>query len=64
MQVIVHGGAGGKPDEPTARQAVLDEAAKTGANESTPLDAIEAAVNVLESSPRFNAGVGGAHQHS
>ena len=62
MQVIVHGGAGGKPDEPEPRQAVLDEAAAEGSRESTPLDAVESAVRVLESSPRFNAGVGGAIQ--
>ncbi len=62
MRVIVHGGAGGAPDEPEPRQAVLDEAAATGAAEPTPLDAIEAAVRILETSPRFNAGVGGAVQ--
>ena len=62
MQVIVHGGAGGKPDEPEPRQAVLDEAAAEGTREATPLDAVESAVRVLESSPRFNAGVGGAIQ--
>ena len=62
MQVIVHGGAGSAPDEPEFRQAVLNEAAQTGAVESTTLDAVESAVQVLESSPRFNAGVGGAVQ--
>jgi len=62
VQVIVHGGAGSAPDEPEPRQAVLDDAASEGANEATPLDAVEAAIRVLESSPRFNAGVGGAVQ--
>ncbi|APW96571.1 asparaginase [Halobiforma lacisalsi AJ5] len=62
MQVLVHGGAGSDPDEPEPRQAVLEEAAETGTNETTPVDAVEAAINVLESSPRFNAGVGGAVQ--
>ncbi|WP_247731476.1 isoaspartyl peptidase/L-asparaginase [Halovivax limisalsi] len=62
MHVIVHGGAGGSPDEPDARQAVLDDAATTGAATGTPIEAVEAAVRVLESSPRFNAGVGGAVQ--
>jgi isoaspartyl peptidase/L-asparaginase-like protein (Ntn-hydrolase superfamily) len=62
MKVIVHGGAGSDPDEPEPRQAVLDEAAETGAAESSVVDAVEAAVHVLESSPRFNAGVGGAVQ--
>ena len=62
MNVIVHGGAGSDPDEPAPRQAVLDEAAATGAGEASVVDAVEAAVHVLESSPRFNAGVGGAVQ--
>lgn len=62
MQLLLHGGAGGSPDDPEARQSVLDEAARTGAAEATPLDAVEAAVRVLEASPRFNAGVGGAVQ--
>lgn len=62
MRVIVHGGAGGVPDDPEPRQAVLDEAAATGAERATPLDAVEVAVGVLESDPRFNAGVGGAVQ--
>jgi beta-aspartyl-peptidase (threonine type) len=62
VQLIVHGGAGGVPDDPEPRQAVLDEAAERGAGESDPLDAVESAVRVLESSPRFNAGVGSAVQ--
>jgi beta-aspartyl-peptidase (threonine type) len=62
MRVIVHGGAGGAPDEPEPRQAVLDTAAERGAASETPLDAVEAALAVLESNPRFNAGVGGAVQ--
>ncbi|MFD1647330.1 isoaspartyl peptidase/L-asparaginase [Haloarchaeobius litoreus] len=62
MQVIVHGGAGGVPDDPEPRQAVLDEAAERGAAATTPLDAVEHAVRVLESSPRFNAGVGACAQ--
>jgi beta-aspartyl-peptidase (threonine type) len=62
MRIIVHGGAGGVPDEPEPRQAVLDDAAEAGAAESNPVDAVEAAVNVLEASDRFNAGYGGAVQ--
>lgn len=62
MQVIVHGGAGDSPDEPDERQEVLDTAADRGADESAPLDAVDAAVGVLERSPRFNAGTGGARQ--
>ena len=62
MRIIVHGGAGGLPDDPDPRQAVLDEAAERGGDAETPLDAVEAALAVLEASPRFNAGVGGAVQ--
>lgn len=62
MNVIVHGGAGSTPEEPEARQAVLDEAARAGTNSATPVDAVCAAIRVLEASPRFNAGVGGAVQ--
>lgn len=62
MQVLVHGGAGSDPDEPEPRQAVLDRAADDGAAADSPIDAVEAAIHVLESSPRFNAGVGGAVQ--
>ncbi|WP_416840843.1 isoaspartyl peptidase/L-asparaginase [Haloferax sp. DFSO52] len=62
MRIIVHGGAGGVPDEPEPRQAVLDEAAAAGVTASDPLSAVETSVRVLESDHRFNAGVGGAVQ--
>ena len=62
MRVICHGGAGGVPDKPKPRQAVLDEAAETGAGASTVVDAVISAIEVLEESPRFNAGHGGAVQ--
>ncbi|EMA66560.1 peptidase T2 asparaginase 2 [Halorubrum aidingense JCM 13560] len=62
IRVIVHGGAGGAPDEPEPRQAVLDRAVERGTERETPLGAVEAALAVLESDPRFNAGVGGAVQ--
>ncbi|RQG92371.1 isoaspartyl peptidase/L-asparaginase [Natrarchaeobius chitinivorans] len=62
MQVLVHGGAGTVPDEPEPRRAVLERAADAGVDQSNPVDAVEAAVAVLESSPRFNAGVGSAVQ--
>jgi L-asparaginase / beta-aspartyl-peptidase len=62
MQVLVHGGAGSTPDEPELRQAVLDEAAETGTAHADPVDVVVDAVSVLESSPRFNAGVGSAVQ--
>mgnify|MGYP000005855906 CR=1 FL=1 len=62
MRVIAHGGAGGIPDEPAPRQATLDEATRRGVDADTTLGAVEAALGVLESDPRFNAGVGGAVQ--
>ena len=62
MRVIVHGGAGADPDESADRQAVLERAAASGAEEGSPTDSVVAAVSVLEESPRFNAGVGGAIQ--
>jgi beta-aspartyl-peptidase (threonine type) len=62
MHIIAHGGAGGPIDEPDERQAVLDNAVSAGRNENTPVDAVIEAVRRLESSPRFNAGVGGAVQ--
>ncbi|MFB6268895.1 MAG: isoaspartyl peptidase/L-asparaginase, partial [Halobacterium sp.] len=62
MQVIVHGGAGGSPDEPVPRQATLDDAAAAGSDEDSVVDAVEAAVRVLERDERFNAGTGGAVQ--
>ncbi|MEY7850488.1 isoaspartyl peptidase/L-asparaginase [Natrarchaeobius sp. A-rgal3] len=62
MQVLVHGGAGGVANEPESRQAVLERAADAGSERSNPVEAVEAAVAALESSPRFNAGVGSAVQ--
>jgi len=62
MQVLAHGGAGEEPTAPRERQGVLDEAVRTGLGETTPLDAVTATVRVLESDPRFNAGVGGTVQ--
>ncbi len=62
MRVLVHGGAGSAPDEPAARQAVLDAASRAGADARTPEAAVVATVRHLESDPRFNAGVGSAVQ--
>jgi beta-aspartyl-peptidase (threonine type) len=62
MLVLTHGGAGNTPEDPAARQAVLDEAASAGAEQGTPVAAVTATIRVLESDPRFNAGVGGTVQ--
>lgn len=62
MRVLAHGGAGSNPREPEPRQETLDRAAATGAEAETPTDAVVETTRVLESGPRFNAGVGGAVQ--
>ncbi|MXR50496.1 asparaginase [Halovenus sp. WSH3] len=62
MHLLAHGGAGSRPGEPTQRQAVLDRAAAAGVDPDSPAEAVVAAVTVLESDPRFNAGVGSAVQ--
>ncbi len=62
MRIIVHGGAGGRPEEPAERERVIERAAAAGVDAAEPVAAVEDAVAVLESSPRFNAGVGGAIQ--
>ncbi|MBX0323770.1 isoaspartyl peptidase/L-asparaginase [Halomicroarcula sp. F13] len=62
MHVVVHGGAGGPPDEPADRQSTLADAADSATTAETPLDAVLTALRPLERDPRFNAGVGGAVQ--
>lgn len=62
MRVIAHGGAGSSPDEPTARQAVIDEAVVAGTEQGSPVDAVIETVRRLEAAPQFNAGVGSAVQ--
>jgi beta-aspartyl-peptidase (threonine type) len=62
MRVIVHGGAGGAPDDPKPRRETLNDAATAGGEESDVLDAVEAAIHVLEADDQFNAGTGGAVQ--
>jgi isoaspartyl peptidase/L-asparaginase-like protein (Ntn-hydrolase superfamily) len=62
MDLLVHGGAGGDPEDPDARQAVIDEAAATGTACTTPTEAVCTAVRHLETDSRFNAGVGSAVQ--
>ena len=62
MRVIIHGGAGGSPESPADRQAVLDRAANRGARADDPVAAVKVAINHLEGHPAFNAGVGGAVQ--
>jgi len=66
--IVVHGGAGNmNPDNFTdekekAYKDKLSEALKAGAailkSDGTAIDAVEAAINILEDSPLFNAGKG------
>jgi len=61
--IIVHGGAGGREDETSAaRAAAVDTAAAAGfailAAGGSSLDAVVAAVELLEDDPLFNAGLG------
>lgn len=62
MHVVVHGGAGSAPDEPSTRHRVLTTAAEAGTERDDPLEAACAAVRTLERDPRFNAGVGSVVQ--
>ena len=62
MHVIVHGGAGRRPDDPEGNQRHLQTAAERGSRAASPVDAVVAAVRWLESAPGFNAGVGSAVQ--
>lgn len=60
MVIVVHGGAGVRRDDKPGEQqlAVLERALEAGHAEKTALDAVVAAVVVLEDSPLFNAGRG------
>ncbi|QSG11889.1 Isoaspartyl peptidase or L-asparaginase, Ntn-hydrolase superfamily [Halapricum desulfuricans] len=62
MDVIVHGGAGTQPEQPSERLSVLETAASRGSEAASPVDAVVAAVRWLESAPAFNAGVGSVVQ--
>jgi L-asparaginase/beta-aspartyl-peptidase (threonine type) len=62
MQVLLHGGAGGSPDDPESRRAELDEAAALARDAETPVGAVKTGVGHLEAAPAFNAGIGGAVQ--
>lgn len=63
--IVVHGGAGSVPQDPELREqrrAGLEQALRAGqeilAAGGSALDAVEAAVRVLENAPAFNAGRG------
>jgi beta-aspartyl-peptidase (threonine type) len=69
--IVIHGGAGGikrenfTEDQQKAYKEKLQEALEAGyktlENDGTSLDAIQAAINVMENSPLFNAGKGSVY---
>lgn len=71
--LVIHGGAGTilrstmKPDVEAQYRAGLEEALKTGhavlARGGSSVDAVEAAIRVLEDNPLFNAGKGAVFTH-
>jgi len=71
--IAIHGGAGGlmtgavTPEKEKAYHEKLSEALETGyamlAKGASAIDAVEAAVRVLEDSPLFNAGKGSVFNH-
>lgn len=71
--IVIHGGAGAidrsvmTPEDETASRAALDQALRAGhavlEAGGRSLDAVEAAVVVLEDSPLFNAGRGSVFTH-
>ncbi|HEY1112517.1 MAG TPA: isoaspartyl peptidase/L-asparaginase [Chitinophagaceae bacterium] len=71
--LVIHGGAGTilkknmTPEKEKAYQAALEEALQAGyailSKGGTSMDAVEAAVRVMEDSPLFNAGKGAVFTH-
>lgn len=71
ISIVIHGGAGGIKREnmnekrQAAYKAKLQEALESGyrvlANKGTALDAVQAAILVMENSPLFNAGKGAVY---
>ncbi len=60
--VIVHGGAGKRHSQEADRQRVCQEACRQALHCGSALEAVEAAVRVLEAHPLFNAGRGSVLQ--
>lgn len=73
ITLVIHGGAGTitrqsmTPEKEQAYRAVLDKALEEGyavlEKGGTSLDAVEAAIHVMEESPLFNAGKGAVFTH-
>ena len=65
MILLVHGGAGYKPPKKVALDIIAESLAAGYTlllNKGTALDAVVAAISVLEDSGMFNAGLGGVLQ--
>jgi L-asparaginase/beta-aspartyl-peptidase (threonine type) len=62
VHLIVHGGAGSAPDDPTERRQGLQTATEAASTATDPLAAACDAVRTLELDPQFNAGVGSVAQ--
>lgn len=60
--IVIHGGAGKHHPKETERLKVCQEACRAAQASTTALDAVEAAVRVLEKYPLFNAGRGSVLQ--
>lgn len=59
MKIIVHGGAWAIPDDAVDDHLKgVTQAVKNGLKEDTAVDAVEAAINVMEDDPTFDAGYG------
>src|SRR5690349_8876418 len=74
LVLVIHGGEGDLPEKVSPElekkhKEVLEEALRQGyarlkqAKKGTSLDAVEAAIRVLEDSPLFNAGKGAVFTH-
>lgn len=62
MQVVVHGGAGSAPGNPSPRARALEASAVLGSRQPSPVDAVLEAIRSMEVDPQFNAGIGSAVQ--
>lgn len=62
MELLVHGGAGSRPDDPASHEVGVAAAIEAGRDTGDALEAVVAAVGQLEADPMFNAGLGSVVQ--
>ncbi|MDB5934133.1 MAG: L-asparaginase, partial [Massilia sp.] len=60
LAIVVHGGAGGSSSQDDGCRAAAESGMRAFAGGGDALDAVVAAVVVMENDPRFNAGTGAA----